>query len=231
MYIKDALGLGEAKMFYRHLKKIALALTSFFWAGCDDSGSSAVCLYGPDPNYSSAAENLVSSSSEATKESSSSSEMQQPIALYGVPNDIANCYLNKGDSTVHCGDRTVCKQLTEERWESEYKCIEDICPDYGVVRVSENTYECDGKVYSEAEFRSKYNIAYEYDPSKEPITCNESDENTVTCNDGVTYTVTTDEKGNKTYTDGEGNSLSEIEFNEKYEIKEEMYAPLYGISW
>ena len=125
----------------------------------------------------------------------------------------------------------MCKQLTEERWESEYKCIEDICPDYGVVRVSENTYECDGKILNEAEFRSKYNIAYEYDPSKEPITCNESDENTVTCNDGVTYTVTTDEKGNKTYTDGEGNSLSEIEFNEKYEIKEEMNAPLYGISW
>ena len=80
-------------MFYRHLKKIALALTSFFWAGCDDSGSSAVCLYGPDPNYSSAAENPASSSSEATKEIPSSSEMQQAIALYGVPADFKSITL------------------------------------------------------------------------------------------------------------------------------------------
>ena len=217
-------------MFYRHWKKIALALTGFFWASCDNDSTSANDV-GQLADNSSDSKGVDPLSSSAVKESSSSSEMQQAIALYGVPNDIVNCYLNKGDSTVHCGDRTVCKQLTEERWESEYKCIEDICPDYGVVRVTENTYECDGKIYSEAEFRAKYNIVYEYDPSKEPITCNESDENTVTCNDGVTYTVTTDEKGNKTYTDGEGNSLSEIEFNEKYEIEEEMYAPLYGISW
>ena len=217
-------------MFYKHWKKIALALTGLFWASCDSDSTSANDV-GQSADNSSDSKGVDPLSSSAVQESSSSSEMQQAIALYGVPNDIANCYLNKGDSTVHCGDRTVCIQLTEERWESEYKCIEDICPDYGVVRVSENTYECDGKILNEAEFRSKYNIAYEYDPSKEPITCNESDENTVTCNDGVTYTVTTDEKGNKTYTDGEGNSLSEIEFNEKYEIKEEMNAPLYGISW
>ena len=61
-------------MFYKHWKKFALALTALFWAGCEDSASSAVCLYGPDPNYSSPAENPVSSSSETTKTSSSSVE-------------------------------------------------------------------------------------------------------------------------------------------------------------
>lgn len=61
-------------MFYKHWKKFALALTALFWAGCEDSASSAVCLYGPDPNYSSATENPVSSSSETTKTSSSSVE-------------------------------------------------------------------------------------------------------------------------------------------------------------
>ncbi len=61
-------------MFYSHWKKIALTLTALFWAGCEDSASSAVCLYGPDPNYSSPAENPVSSSSEATEKSSSSIE-------------------------------------------------------------------------------------------------------------------------------------------------------------
>lgn len=174
-------------MFYKHWKKIALALTGYFWAGCDDSASSAVCLYGPDPNYSSAAENPVSSSSvnqapvssssvaagnetnssssEATEESSSSSEAVKPesssseiemqMPLYGVIMDTSLCTQVKGDPTITCNDGTVCTQKTEERW-GGLPCSSDICPDYGVVQISENTYECDGKVYSEAEFRARY---------------------------------------------------------------------------
>ena len=174
-------------MFYKHWKKIALALTGYFWAGCDDSASSAVCLYGPDPNYSSAAENPVSSSSvnqapvssssvaagnetnssssEATEESSSSSEAVKPesssseidmqMPLYGVIMDTTLCTQVKGDPTITCNDGTVCTQKTEERW-GGLPCSNDICPDYGVVQISENTYECDGKVYSEAEFRARY---------------------------------------------------------------------------
>ena len=87
-------------LFYKHWKKIALALTGFFWAGCDDSASTAVCLYGTDPNYSSPAENPVSSSStddattssssapstsSGTEEESSSSEIMQMTLDYGVP--------------------------------------------------------------------------------------------------------------------------------------------------
>ena len=174
-------------MFYKHWKKIALALTGFFWASCDDSASSAVCLYGPDPNYSSATENPVSSSSvnqapvssssvaagnetnssssEATEESSSSSEAVKPesssseiemqMPLYGVIMDTTLCTQVKGDPTITCNDGTVCTQKTEERW-GGLPCSNDICPDYGVVQISENTYECDGKVYSEAEFRARY---------------------------------------------------------------------------
>lgn len=81
-------------MLYKHWKKIALALTALFWAGCEDSASSAVCLYGPDPNYSSPAENPVSSSSETTKtssssveESSSSSVFEKIMPAYGVEVD------------------------------------------------------------------------------------------------------------------------------------------------
>ena len=224
-------------MFYRHWKRIALALTGFFWASCDNDSTSANDV-GQSADNSSDSGKIVSSDSEGTdpssssavKENSSSSSMEQAIALYGVPDDVVNCYLNKGNSTVVCEDRTTCEQVTTERWESP-KCVEDICPEYGVVLVSENTYQCEGKTYNEAEFKAKYDIVYEYDPSKEHVICDEVDDNTVTCRDGITYTVSTDEKGDKTYTDGEGNSLSEIEFNEKYEIEEEMYAPLYGISW
>ena len=154
-------------MFYKHWKKIALALTGFFWASCDDSASSAVCLYGPDPNYSDPAENptsssseatgneTVSSSSEASKPESSSSEIEMQMPLYGVIMDTSLCTQVKGDPTITCNDGTVCTQKTEERW-GGLPCSSDICPDYGVVQISENTYECDGKVYSEAEFRARY---------------------------------------------------------------------------
>jgi hypothetical protein len=94
-------------MFYKHWKKIALALTALFWAGCDDSGSSAVCLYGPDPNYSSATENPVSSSSETTKTSSSSVEKSSSSSefvaglLYGVePPDSIDVKCFPMDSSV-----------------------------------------------------------------------------------------------------------------------------------
>lgn len=78
-------------MFRKHWTKFILALTSFFWAGCEDSSSEAVCLYGPDPNgafgppseelssnsadESSASEGSFSTtSSSSVAESSSSSE-------------------------------------------------------------------------------------------------------------------------------------------------------------
>ncbi len=102
-------------MFYKHWKKIALALTTLFWAGCDDSASSSeVVLYGcpddicaPAPESSSATENPVSSSSETTKtssssieESSSSSEFVAGL-LYGVePPDSIDVKCFPMDSSV-----------------------------------------------------------------------------------------------------------------------------------
>ena len=84
-------------MFRKHWTKIILALTSFFWAGCDDSSTEAVCLYGPDPNgafgppseelssnsadESSASEGSFSTtSSSSAAESSSSSEESKLVA-------------------------------------------------------------------------------------------------------------------------------------------------------
>lgn len=218
-------------MFYGHWKKMALALTGFFWVSCDSDTTSANGENISAGNSSDSGVAGLSSSSGSTEKDVSSSSMNQAVALYGVPNDIADCYLDKADSSIVCTDGLECKQVSEERWESEFKCIDEICPDYGVVRVSENTYECDGQVYNEAEFLSKHRISQVYDSSIERVSCDEAGENVVTCNDGITYTVTTDEKGNKTYTDGEGKKLSETEFNERYVIREEMYAPLYGISW
>ena len=108
------MGEKEQMMFYRHLKKIALALTSFFWAGCDDSSSEAECLYGPPSEYqssescasSSSKAGLPAQSSEAKVDSSTKKtdpdslsgkngdlgksvedSIGMVVALYGVPSD------------------------------------------------------------------------------------------------------------------------------------------------
>lgn len=103
-------------MFYKHWKKIALALTGFFWAGCDDSASSSeVVLYGcpddicaPAPEsssdangaQSSSSETTASSSSEAAKPESSSSEFVAGL-LYGVePPDSIDVKCFPMDSSV-----------------------------------------------------------------------------------------------------------------------------------
>lgn len=76
------MGLGGAKMFYRHWKKIALALTGFFWASCDDSSSEAVCLYGPDPNgvFGPPSEDISSESGAAVSSSSEKSSAESSEA-------------------------------------------------------------------------------------------------------------------------------------------------------
>ena len=173
-------------MFYKHWKKIALALAGFFWASCDsdttsangaeDPSSSSVAT--PESSSSVATGNeSTSSSSEATEASSSSFEQIMPAygvpddpilnssssgdtlveaqPLYGVVMDKYICTQVKGESTMTCADGATCTQKTEERW-GGLPCSNDICPDYGVVQISENTYECDGKVYSEAEFHARY---------------------------------------------------------------------------
>ena len=79
-------------MLYKHWKKLALALTGFFWAGCEDSSSSAECLYGPPEDYgiSSPGEDESSSASEGAASSgsvepNSSSSLEIGIMpLYGV---------------------------------------------------------------------------------------------------------------------------------------------------
>ena len=174
-------------MFYKHWKKIALALTGFFWASCDSDTTSAngseepssSSVATPESSSSIATGNeTTSSSSEATEASSSSFEQIMPA--YGVPDDpILNssssgdtlveaqplygvvldkyvCTQLKGEATMTCADGATCKQVTEERWAPEFPCSDEICPDYGVVQISENTYECDGVKYNEAQFRTRY---------------------------------------------------------------------------
>ena len=80
-------------MFYKHWKKIALTLASFFWASCGSDGSSEdissiqanPSLYGIIEPIENDPSVITSSSSSA--EESSSSEFIEMALCYGVPYD------------------------------------------------------------------------------------------------------------------------------------------------
>lgn len=83
----------------------------------------------------------------------SSSEI---AAKYGVP--MPTCE-RTGSSTLACDDGVNCTEIVTESTESPQCTGDQLCAKYGVVIVKETTYKCDnGKVYNEAEFRSKYQI-------------------------------------------------------------------------
>ena len=181
-------------MFYKHWKRIALALTGFFWASCEDTITSTApeygcpsdgCGQGPIDNSSSSSDGAATSSSEQEKISSSSQEFMV-MPLYGVSEKVQlssssteesssslteiapaygvfggmACYRDpesQGNATYRCDDGVTCQEEVNVRWQREYECVEDICPDYGVVSITEKTYTCDdGNTYNYAEFISRY---------------------------------------------------------------------------
>ena len=164
-------------MFYKHWKKIALAVTSFFWVSCDNDPSSA----SEEPASSSSIEEIKSSaatgspaSSSATESAKSSATADAPTsssaiaAKYGVPMSssmIAAKYgvpmptCEKVGSTLTCSDGVTCTEVVTEKTQTPECSGDQICAKYGVVVVKDTTYKCDdGNVYNEAEFRSKYEI-------------------------------------------------------------------------
>jgi hypothetical protein len=109
------------------------------------------------------------------------------MPLYGVSSDLVTC-LQKDDTTFRCVDGVTCTKSTRDTTivpschETEYKGdIISICPDYGIMQIHENTYECDGKVYNEAEFKSRYKTMTVVNPPEEgssssgDVTCTPTD--------------------------------------------------------
>lgn len=146
-------------MFYKHWKKMALALTALFWNSCENAPISVNS-------------NGTNSSSSAAE---SSSSFVQPVPAYGVV--AVPCYEDgKGvkmsagvtETKLVCDDGVFCKEREVIKESGSEPCsISDegdlkgavACPDYGVVYVTEKTYDCDGVTYNEAEFRERYEKA------------------------------------------------------------------------
>ena len=182
-------------MFYKHWKKIALALTGFFWNSCDN-GPTAVENGGTTPSSSSNSNNESSSSavvpassstplygvmSSAVQLSSSSTEssssFERIMPAYGVYDQVA-CYEDGNGVKTNdeisitkliCDDGVVCKETEVIKSYGSEPCSEGfngvtICPDYGIVTITERTYNCNGIKFNEAEFRSRYDRKYTTKP-------------------------------------------------------------------
>ena len=110
----------------------------------------------------------IESSASVGASSSSEGGFEIIAPAYGVFDKVA-CYdaladkqtlvreQDNGITILTCDDGVNCQEKITENWVSEYECIEDICPDYGVVKISEKKYACDdGNLYNEAQFQARY---------------------------------------------------------------------------
>jgi len=167
-------------MFYKHWKKIALALTGFFWTSCEDTVTSTapeygcpddVCKQGPIDDSSSSNDGSITSSSSETS-SSSSSDIAMSMPLYGVVEKFIVCEEDTagrkydGSKVYRCDDGATCVEKDSITGYGGLPCspmqtdegLVEICPDYGIVAITEKTFKCDdGNVYNEAEFLARYN--------------------------------------------------------------------------
>ena len=225
-------------MFYKHWKKLALSLTGFFWASC----GSDVTAPNNNETPSSGNEN-ISSSSDVNPESSSSFEMVMPA--YGVFNQLVNCYEDEkgvktngevSETKLYCEDGAVCKEREVLSRGEDLPCtpIDEgdlegavACPDYGIVFITEKTYDCDGVTYNEAEFHSRYfnagpkpasssstQSSSSTDPLEGLTPCRVNGEQ-YSCEDGEEYTKITGDDG-KAYFVNASRQMSEEQFMGKY---------------
>lgn len=156
-------------MFYRHWKKIALALTGFFWVGCEDSVSSEECLYGTPTDYFSsesegddglssssakAASSATVSSSESAKSSSSKQKEVSSSSKRPGPLGIVSCYdvssdrqtlvrqQNNGTTLLSCDDGTACQEKVIEADVTAPDCEATDCDGWEPPIVRDTVYYC-----------------------------------------------------------------------------------------
>ena len=88
----------------------------------------------------------------------SSSSLTQIVAKYGVPSKTTCTATDAKDGKVvyKCEDGVTCEEETTTE-KQPLPCEGDVCPKYGVVKISKKTYTCsNGQVYNEAEFQMLY---------------------------------------------------------------------------
>lgn len=173
--------------FYKNWKKLALVITSVFWASCGDD---IVPLYGaievhnstsvdssssePAPSFEVNSSNSIAPASSSESFPSAEEKSSSSVAP-ALSSDTPASSASEPASSSEDGDKIACVETTIERksytWSYEMpgvKCedgeeyaLESICPDYGIGLSCSNTYiNGNGeKIYSEDEFKEIYKVA------------------------------------------------------------------------
>ncbi len=204
------------------------------------------------PLYGINLSSIVQSSSSSDE---SSSSLAYAMPAYGVYEKVP-CYEDaKGVKTngeiaetkLYCDDGTICKEREVlKTFDPPCSPIDEddlegavVCPDYGIVHITEKTYSCDGVTYNKTEFESRYYKAgvkpasssstlqssSSEDVFEGKTPCHVVDQN-YSCDDGEDYTQVQGEDG-KTYFVNANKQLSEEQFYERYYLIMETTV-LYG---
>ena len=158
-------------MFYKHWKKIALAVTSFFWVSCDNDPSSA----SEQPASSSSIEEIKSSATTGAPTSSSSTESAKSSATADDPD--SSSATEEAASSADNDEPNINSSTSYKR--SSNSGI--IAPKYGVQMSSSEIAAKYGVPMSSSEMVApKYGVPMSF--------CERTGESTLTCDDGVTCT-------------------------------------------
>lgn len=153
-------------VFYKNWKKLALVITSIFWASCGDD---SVPPYGAIEVHNSSSVDSSSSEHAPSAEEKSSSSVAPALS-----SDTPASSASEPASSSEEGDKIACVETTFEKKYADWsyqthgvKCedgeeyeLESICPDYGIDSKCSDIYiGKNGKVYSEEEFKKIYKMA------------------------------------------------------------------------
>ena len=167
-------------MFYKHWKKIALAVTSFFWVSCDNDPSSA----SEQPASSSSIEEIKSSATTGAPTSSSSTESAKSSATADDPDSSSDAATQNSSSATEEAASSADKDEPNINSSTSYKRSSNsgiIAPKYGVQMSSSEIAAKYGVPMSSSEMVApKYGVPMSF--------CERTGESTLTCDDGVTCT-------------------------------------------
>ena len=201
-------------MFYKQWKKIALALTGFFWASCNNNTTiTDGALYGcltddcSDPTAESSSDELlqISSSNKKVSSSSQSSSSETSSSSIEAYSSSSEALAYSSFSAVYA-PQTPC-DLTDTVATCDFESLfSSKSSEYTnkIYPISCKQYKCDSKTCTEA----KAQVDSEHKPS---FKCDE--------NGCVDYSLLSSTQ--KKYTCSDGKTYDQIEFNARYHINEE----------
>lgn len=213
----------EPKMFYKHWKKIALALTSFFWSSCDNNGTSPSTPEEPSSSSTQSSSATQSSSSIASSSATeSSSSATNPPATSS--SSIASSSSQKAKSS---SSRANLFEVPEDL----YGCPSDICG-----QISSSVEQPFSSSVAPQSSNDVNNTSSSSEAAK-PNCKRYEGETTLTCDNGVTCQETETESTQipscsgeicpkygvvvikeKTYKCDDGKTYNEAEFKANYDI-------------